>query len=39
MIKVGEYNTLKVIREVAFGVYLDDGMKVFYYPNVLCPMV
>ena len=25
MIKVGEYNTLKVIREAAFGLYLDDG--------------
>ena len=27
MIKVGEYNLLKVAREVSFGLYLDDGAE------------
>jgi hypothetical protein len=40
MIKIGAYNTLKVLREVDFGLYLDDGAdgvllpKRFVPPNV-----
>jgi uncharacterized protein len=37
MIKVGEYNTLKVIREVAFGVYLDDGDEGILLPKRFMP--
>jgi uncharacterized protein len=37
MIKVGEYNTLKVIREVAFGVYLDDGAEGILLPKRFMP--
>ena len=37
MIKVGEYNTLKVIREVAFGVYLDDGAEGILLPKRFIP--
>ena len=33
MIKVGEYNTLKVIREAAFGLYLDDGAEGILLPK------
>ncbi len=33
MIKVGEYNNLKVIREVDFGVYLDDGAEGILLPK------
>ncbi len=36
MIKVGEYNVLKVVREVEFGVYLDDGGKASCCRSVLC---
>jgi uncharacterized protein len=38
MIKVGEYNTLKVIREVAFGVYLDDGGDGILLPKRFMPV-
>ncbi|MGG9961026.1 CvfB family protein [Ferruginibacter sp. SUN106] len=37
MIKVGEYNKLKVIREVAFGVYLDDGAEGILLPKRFMP--
>ncbi len=32
MVKVGDYNVLKVIREVEFGVYLDDGKEGILLP-------
>ncbi len=37
MIKVGEYNTLKVIREAAFGLYLDDGNEGILLPKRFVP--
>ena len=37
MIKVGEYNSLKVIREVVFGVYLDDGAEGILLPKRFMP--
>ncbi|MGC4102702.1 CvfB family protein [Ferruginibacter sp.] len=37
MIKVGEYNTLNVLREVAFGVYLDDGAEGILLPKRFVP--
>jgi len=37
MIKVGDYNTLQVIREVAFGVYLDDGNEGILLPKRFVP--
>ena len=37
MIKVGEYNNLKVIREVDFGLYLDDGAEGILLPKRLVP--
>ena len=37
MIKVGEYNTLKVAREVAFGLYLDDGAEGILLPKRFVP--
>jgi hypothetical protein len=37
MIKVGEYNTLNVIREAAFGVYLDDGAEGILLPKRFVP--
>jgi predicted RNA-binding protein (virulence factor B family) len=37
MIKVGEYNTLKVIREVDFGLYLDDGADGILLPKRFVP--
>jgi uncharacterized protein len=37
MIKVGEYNTLNVIREAAFGVYLDDGSEGILLPKRFVP--
>jgi uncharacterized protein len=37
MIKVGAYNTLKVIRSVAFGVYLDDGAEGILLPKRFVP--
>lgn len=33
MIKVGEYNILKVVREVDFGLYLDDGAEGILLPT------
>ncbi|MBS1510015.1 MAG: RNA-binding protein [Bacteroidetes bacterium] len=37
MVKVGEYNTLPVLREVAFGVYLDDGADGILLPKRFVP--
>ena len=37
MIKVGEYNTLKVAREVSFGLYLDDGAEGILLPKRFVP--
>ncbi len=37
MIKVGEYNLLKVIRAVDFGVYLDDGADGILLPKRFVP--
>ena len=37
MIKVGEYNTLKVAREVDFGIYLDDGEEGILLPKRFVP--
>ncbi|MBK7434041.1 MAG: RNA-binding protein [Chitinophagaceae bacterium] len=37
MIKVGEYNVLKVIREVPFGLYLDDGGQGILLPKRFVP--
>jgi predicted RNA-binding protein (virulence factor B family) len=37
MIKVGDYNTLKVMREVDFGVYLDDGKEGILLPKRFVP--
>lgn len=37
MIRVGEFNKLKVIREVDFGVYLDDGGEGILLPNRFVP--
>ncbi len=37
MIRVGEYNTMKVIRMVDFGVYLDDGKEGILLPKRFMP--
>lgn len=37
MIQVGAFNDLKVIREVAFGVYLDDGGEGILLPKRFMP--
>ena len=37
MIHVGEYNNLKVLREVAFGLYLDDGNEGILLPKRFVP--
>jgi len=37
MIKIGEYNTLKVIREVDFGLYLDDDDAGVLLPKRFVP--
>jgi predicted RNA-binding protein (virulence factor B family) len=37
MIKVGEYNTLTVKREVDFGVYMDDGGEGILLPKRFVP--
>src|SRR5687768_11153281 len=37
MIKVGEYNSLKVLREVDFGLYLDDGEEGILLPRRFVP--
>ena len=37
MVKVGEYNLLKVIRAVDFGLYLDDGADGILLPKRFVP--
>jgi len=37
MIKVGEYNHLKISREVDFGLYLDDGKEGILLPKRFVP--
>jgi predicted RNA-binding protein (virulence factor B family) len=37
MIKIGDYNTMKVMREVDFGVYLDDGKEGILLPKRFMP--
>lgn len=37
MIRVGEYNTLKVVRTVEFGVYLEDGASGILLPKRFLP--
>jgi hypothetical protein len=37
MIKVGEYNEMKVLRAVDFGVYLDDGAEGILLPKRFVP--
>jgi uncharacterized protein len=37
MVKVGEYNTLKVLRAVDFGLYLDDGEEGILLPKRFVP--
>jgi predicted RNA-binding protein (virulence factor B family) len=37
MVKVGEYNVMKVIRAVDFGVYLDDGADGILLPKRFVP--
>lgn len=37
MIKVGEYNLMKVVRAVDFGLYLDDGAEGILLPKRFVP--
>jgi predicted RNA-binding protein (virulence factor B family) len=37
MVKTGEYNTLKVLRTVDFGVYLDEGAEGILLPKRFVP--
>ncbi len=37
MVNVGEYNTLKVLRAVDFGLYLDDGAEGILLPKRFVP--
>ena len=37
MVKIGEYNILKVLRAVDFGVYLDDGADGILLPKRFMP--
>ncbi len=37
MIQVGDYNMLKIDREVDFGVYLDDGKEGILLPKRFVP--
>jgi len=37
MIKIGEYNTLKVIKSLAFGLILDDGREGILLPKRFVP--
>lgn len=36
-VKIGEYNTLNVLREVSFGLYLDDGADGILLPKRFVP--
>ncbi|HLK28474.1 MAG TPA: S1-like domain-containing RNA-binding protein [Puia sp.] len=37
MIKIGEYNLMKVMKQLAFGVYLDDGKEGILLPKRFVP--
>ncbi len=37
MVKVGEYNNLRIDREVDFGMYLDDGEGGILLPKRFVP--
>ena len=37
MVKIGDYNVLKVLRAVDFGVYLDDGAEGILLPKRFMP--
>ena len=37
MVKIGDYNVLKVLRAVDFGVYLDDGVEGILLPKRFMP--
>ncbi len=37
MVKTGEFNTLKVLRQVDFGIYLDDGAEGILLPKRFVP--
>ncbi len=37
MVQVGKYNTLKVVKEVAFGMYLDGGEEEILLPRRYVP--
>jgi uncharacterized protein len=37
MVKTGEYNMMKVLRQVDFGVYLDDGAEGILLPKRFVP--
>jgi predicted RNA-binding protein (virulence factor B family) len=37
MVKVGDYNVLKVLRDADFGFYLDDGAEGILLPNRFVP--
>ena len=37
-VKVGEYNIMKVLREVDFGIYLDDGAEGILLPKRFLPL-
>ncbi|MEJ7683326.1 MAG: S1-like domain-containing RNA-binding protein [Segetibacter sp.] len=37
MVKVGEFNVLKVLRAVDFGFYLDDGSEGILLPKRFVP--
>jgi len=37
MVKVGDYNQMKVLRTVDFGVYLDDGAEGILLPKRFVP--
>ena len=37
MIRIGEYNVLKVIKELTFGLYLDDGKEGILLPKRFVP--
>jgi predicted RNA-binding protein (virulence factor B family) len=37
MVKVGDYNVMRVIRKVEFGVYLDDGAEGILLPKRFIP--
>ena len=37
MIKIGDYNTLNVIKSVSFGMYLDGGENEILLPTRFVP--